>query len=90
MKYTVHLYYAVRIRMEDIEADSQEEAVAKAADECDVKQSLAHGAFEDDESAHLGATVDEEGAEDYYNTRYHEGPGAYNYIAVEGAVTKHD
>lgn len=94
MKYTVHLYYAVRIRMEDIEADSQEEAVAKAADECDVEQSLAYGAFEDADSARLGALVDEEGADedgyDYARTRYHEGPGAQNYLAIDGAVTKHD
>lgn len=81
MKYTVHLYYAVRIRMEDIEADSQEEAVARAAEECDVKHNLAVGNFEDDESAHLGAMVDEEGDdEEYLNTRYHQGPGAANYL----------
>ena len=83
MKYTVHLYYAVHIRMEDVEADSQEEAVAKADAECDVKASLANGAAEDEEAGHLGAMVDEEGDEDeYLKTRYHEGPGAKLYLAV--------
>lgn len=88
MKYTVHLYYAVRIRMEDIEADSQEAAVARASAECDAKHSLAHGHFEDDESPHLGALVDETGDEDYGNTRYHEGPGARNYLAYSVAESK--
>ena len=85
MKYTIHLYHAVRIRMEDIEADSQEAAVTKAMEECDVKNSLAHGAFEDDEAPHLGATVDEEGDEEnYLNTRYFQGPGATCYLFTDG------
>lgn len=88
MKYTVHLYTAVRIRMDDIEADSQEEAVVKAAAECDVKASLANEAFEDDPGGFLGALVDEPGDMDYENTRYYEGPGAKNYMSAEGAVTK--
>lgn len=88
MKYTVHLYTAVRIRMEDIEANSQEEAAAKAMEECDVKHNLAHGYFEDDEAPFLGAMVDEEGDEDYENTRYYEGSGATAYLTVDGAVTK--
>ena len=90
MKYTVHLYTAVRIRMDDIEANSQEEAFAKASEECDVKHNLSYGRAEDDESAFLGAMVDEVGDEEYLNTRYHEGAGAKNYIDVAGAVTKKD
>ena len=57
MKYTVHLYHAVRIRMEDVEAESQEEAVTKAMEDCDVKNSLVHGAFEDDEGRRLQEAV---------------------------------
>lgn len=80
MKYTVHLYYAVRIPM-DIEADSQEEAFAKAQEECDVKRSLAYGAYEDEETPALGATIDEEGDdEEYENTRYHQGEGVSLYL----------
>lgn len=88
MKYTVHLCYAVRIRMEDIEADSQDEAVHIAVKECDVKNSLAHCAFEDDEAPFLGAMVDEEDDEDYEMTRYFQGPGARNYLAYSGAEIK--
>lgn len=84
MKYTVHLYAAVRIRMEDVEANSQEEAFAKATEECDVGACLAHGAFEDDEAPFLGALIDEEGDEEEYgNTRYHEGLGAKCYLATK-------
>lgn len=81
MKYTVYLYHAVRIRMEDIEADSQDEAVHIAVKECDVKDSLAHCAFEDDEAPFLGAKVDEEDDKDYEMTRYFQGPGVRNYLA---------
>lgn len=88
MKHTVHLYYAVRIRMEDIEADSQEGAIAKADAECDVRESIVRGAAEWDESPHLGALVDEEGDEEYDNTRYHEGPGAKLYLAAEAAPSQ--
>lgn len=86
MKYTVHLYTAVRIRMEDIEANSQEEAAAKAMEECDVKHNLAHGYFEDDEAPFLGAMVDEEGDEEnYLNSRYHEGTPE-NYLSTANAA----
>lgn len=85
MKYTVHLYRAVRIRMEGIEADSQEGAATKAIEECDVKNSLAHGAFEDAEAPFLGVLVDEEGDEEgYRNTRYYQGPGATCYLFTDG------
>ena len=40
MKYTVHLYKAVRITMEGIEAESQEEAARIAAE---VAQALQFG-----------------------------------------------
>jgi len=83
MKYTVYLFNVVRIRMEDIEADSQEEAVEKASQDCDVSESLAHGAFEDDEAPFLGALVDEMDAnDDVAVSRYHELPGAKLYLAI--------
>lgn len=89
MKYTVHLYYAVRIRMEDIEADSQEEAFVKAQEEYQTKGRFNYMEFDDDESPALGALIDEEGDEDeYLKTRYHEGDGAKLYLAVEGGITK--
>lgn len=84
MKYTVHLYTAVRMRMEDIEANSQEEAVTRAMAECDVKHNLAYQHYEDDEAPFLGAMVDEVGDEEnYLNTRYYQGPGATCYLFTE-------
>lgn len=81
MKYTVHLYYAVRIRMEDIEADSQEEAFAKAENKVELSDLLnVEPPLEFDESPPLGAMIDEEGDENYNNTRYHQGDGATLYL----------
>lgn len=80
MKYTVHLYKAVRIAMEDIEANSQEEAARIADEQCDVAESLRIGAAEPEECECLGALVDEVGDENYEHTRYHEGPGAKAYL----------
>lgn len=88
MKYTVHLYYAVQIRMGDIEADSQEEAFKKARNECNASYKLACREAEYDETPPLGAWIDEEGDEEYLNTRYHEGDGAKLYLSVEGGITK--
>lgn len=80
MKYTVHLYKAVRITMEGIEAESQEEAARVADEQCEVAESLRIGAAEPEECERLGATVDEEGDEDYCRTRYHQGPAAEHYL----------
>ena len=80
MKYTVHLYKAVRITMEGIEAESQEEAARIADEQCDVAESMRVGAAEPEECERLGATVDEEGDEDYRRTRYHQGPAAEQYL----------
>lgn len=82
MKYTVHLYHAVRIRMEDIEADSQEEAFARAQDQCDVQHNLELGVFENEETPALGALIDEDGDEEFENTRYHQGDGAALYLKI--------
>lgn len=74
MKYTVHLYVPVRVRLDAIEADSQEQAVKKACAAFDP-----HSVFPADgaangpvfDEAFLGATVDEEGDEEHERSRYH-------------------
>lgn len=80
MKYDVHLYVAVRIKYEGIEADSQEAAVAKAEALHDTKDALRERLFADDEAPALGALVDEFGDESYEQTTYHELDGAQCYL----------
>ena len=80
--YDVHMFYAVRITVRGVQAESQEKAIETADLMVDVKDYLWRDA-EDDESGHLGALVDEIGDEEYLNTIYHEGPGAKNYIDVK-------
>lgn len=82
MKYTVHLYKAIHIKIEGVEAKSQEEAMQIADEAVNVEQYLCNGA-EDEEYCCLGALVDEEGDEDYERSRYHEGPGAKAYLGKE-------
>lgn len=79
MKYTVHLYKAIRIKIEGVEAGSQKEAMQLADEKLNIEHYLRNGA-EDEECCCLGALVDEEGDEDYERSRYHEGPGAKAYL----------
>lgn len=83
MKYTVHLYKAVRMHSVEVEADSQEDAISIAEDIHSQTVTLCGYGFEDDEAPCLGALVDEEGDEDYERSRYHEGPGARAYLGKE-------
>lgn len=84
MKYTVHLYKAIRVKVEGVEANSQKEAMQLADAKLNMDRYLCNGA-EDEECCCLGALVDEEGDEDYERSRYHEGPGAkaYHYESVK-------
>lgn len=82
MKYTVHLYKAIRIKIEGVEAKSQEEAMRIADEAVNVERYLCNGA-DDEEFYCLGALVDEEGDEEYDRSRYHEGPGAKAYLGEE-------
>lgn len=86
MKYTVHLYKAVRVTMEGIEASSQEEAMRIADAQCDINETLRIGAVEAEECECLGATVDEDGDDEYRHTRYHQGPAAYQYLGNTPAI----
>lgn len=82
MKYTVHLYKAVRMYPVEIEAESQEEAVRIADEQCGSVFDKGIS-FEDEEVGCIGALVDEEGDEDYERSCYHEGPGARAYLGKE-------
>lgn len=75
MKYNVHLYIAARVKIEGVEAESQQEAIEKAQKGADF-----HGFFVEgdadvlaqwDEGPPLGALVDEEGDVDYERTEYY-------------------
>lgn len=75
MKYNVHLYVPARVQLEGIEANSQEQAVAKAREQFNARdffgsEDSREGAVYD-EGEFLGAMVDEEGDPEYVHTRYH-------------------
>lgn len=97
--FHVHLYVAGRVKFAGIEADSQEDAFAKACEKYDP-QDFFHGddsrdAAVTDEGAPLGGLVDEADDEDFSASRYHQGEGAFTYIddgnkKVRGHVAKKD
>lgn len=84
MKYNVHLYVTARVRIDNIEAESQEAAIAQAEKQfcpddffyrCDAGEAAVW-----DEDAALGYLVDEQGDEEFLRSRYHEGDGAYLFL----------
>ena len=79
-KFNVYLYKAVRIRLEDIEADTQEQAARIADEQLDMRDSLCRSAFEDEEVEALGALVDVQGDEEFDESRYFELGGAKLYL----------
>lgn len=83
MKYDVHLYVPARVKIEGIEAESQEEAVQIAQNRFDPADFF-HGddareGAVSDEGPTLGAMVDEEGDEAYERSRYHPLDGGKAY-----------
>lgn len=68
MKHDVHLYVTVRVKMEDIEAPNQQEAIklAEAAFYKDCYRLTPLGEYADEVTS---ALVDEHGDEDYENSR---------------------
>lgn len=71
MKYRVHLYAVVRVPVDDIEADSQLEAVEKAENGVNLHHELDHYGNEWAEEI-VYAMVDEEGDEEYDNSRWYD------------------
>lgn len=80
MKHNVHLYYAVHVTVEGVEAETQMEAIQIADKNLDLAGLLRCGTAEDDEGGYLGALVDEVGDEDFSHTTYYVGPGARNFL----------
>jgi len=77
MKHNVHFYVTVRVVVEDVEADSQREAIDEA--EKILLPKLNHGML-DSYSGHpteyadevIGYLVDEQGDEEYLQTRAYD------------------
>ena len=80
MKYLVRFFAAVRLDPVEVEAETQEEAIALAEEKINVREAIYDRRCEDDESAPLGALVDEVDDLEYRHTRYHEGAGARGYL----------
>ena len=70
MRYDVHLYVTVRVKVSDIEAGSQVEAI-KLADEMFGKDAVAMVSTGEYADEVLGALVDEQGDEEYDRTTYY-------------------
>ncbi len=73
MKYNVHLFPIVRVKVHGVEADSQEEAIKKAEDSTDFNDLF--NKAPDIEYAEEVAyyLVDEVGDEEYERTGWHDG-----------------
>ena len=85
MKYDVHIFANARIKVPDIEADSQEQAIRKAETEVDVERFLSfdrngYSCEWDDEIS--GYLVDEQGDKEYRNTHV--------YRQEEGEIIRDD
>jgi len=76
MKYDVHIYATVRVKVCGVEADSQAEAIKKAEAQTDLYDTLGepgHGTEYAEEIT--GFLVDEDGDTEYHNTRYYDEKG---------------
>ncbi len=67
MKYTVHLYPIVMVKVEGVEAESQVEAIKKAEMQTDLNALFA-GYADDIDCFH----VDEEGDTEYANSQWYD------------------
>lgn len=75
MKYKVHIFAVVRVGITDIEAESQEEAIDKAEEMLEPYSMFQDLGGMDTEYAEENAyyLVDEEGDEQYLNSKWHSG-----------------
>ena len=95
MKYDVHLFVVGRIKVEGVEANSPQEAYAKAEDVTDPTDFLhADGDATKraiwDEGPSLGGLIDVCGDEDYGQTEYVQGEGASGYLSIINQVKLHN
>lgn len=72
MKYDVHIYAIVRVKVQSIEAESQTEAIEKARVNTDMEQAIQEGEFTDEVTGYL---VDEAGDAEFKNTRVYLADG---------------
>ena len=87
MKYAVHIFAVVRVKIPDVEAESQAEAIRKAEESTDLYGTLnwpigrmchvdARGVSEVEYAEeNLYYLVDEEGDEKYANSRHYKADG---------------
>ena len=78
MKYNVHIYATVRVKVLDVEANSQEEAITRVRDHVNLNDLLnrthplsnvEHVEFVDEITGYL---VDEQGDEEHERSRFYE------------------
>ena len=78
MKYNVHVYVTVRVRVLDVEATSQEEAIKRVRDHVNLNDLMNRShplsnvedvAFVDEITGYL---VDEQGDEEHERSRFYE------------------
>lgn len=84
MKYNVHCYVVVRVCVQDVEAESQQDAIKKADehlgpqleglfdDPCPRDPKLKSIEYAEDGAGYL---VDEQGDENYHNTQFYNNDG---------------
>ena len=69
MKYDVHIYATVRVKVCGVEANSQKEAIAKAEEQTDLYETIGNCPGADYAEEITGFLVDQEGDEEYRHTR---------------------
>lgn len=94
MKYDVHLFVAVRIKVSDVEAESMEAAFAFVEDHTDPREFLPPeqigGSAVWDEGPALGALIDVVGDEDFGRSTYLQGSGADQYLTTKNLIKLHN
>jgi hypothetical protein len=76
MKYDVHIYATVRVKVCGVEANSQKEAIKKAEAQTDLYETLGESGHGTEYAEEItGFLVDEEGDTEYQQTRSYNGKG---------------
>jgi hypothetical protein len=72
MKYDVHIYAVVRVKIEAVEADSQVAAIQEAQKGLDLEEAVRSGEYAEEITGFL---VDEVGDENYSQSRAYQADG---------------
>lgn len=75
LRYDVHIFATVRVKVPDVEAETQEEAIKKAKESVDFESLLSNiGGYETESADEIGYyLVDEAGDKEHNNTRWYSG-----------------